>query len=103
MHKRWSAIGALLIWHTALASTPWTLGTLPSYYSGSFGTKKTIGIFYDPTYLQYQTTTLRLKLTVPYIAVSNLPRGAQLTGGSVSHHTASTKTTNASGLGDIWL
>ncbi|MHB1565524.1 MAG: transporter [Acidiferrobacter sp.] len=93
----------LLACQSAWASSPWTLGNLPAYYQGNFGSKHTIGIFYDPTYLQYQNATVRLKLTIPYIAVSNLPRGAKLTSGTLAAHTKNTATTNASGLGDIWL
>lgn len=85
------------------ASNAWTLGNVPSDYQGNFGTKHTIGIFYDPTFLQYQASGLRLKLTVPYISVSNLPAGAKLTNGTLSTHTKSTQTTTASGLGDVWL
>ncbi len=79
------------------------MGNIPSDYQGRFGTRHTIDIFYDPTFLQYQTSTLRLKLTVPYISVSHLPMGATLTNGGLAKRTSSQKTTNASGLGDIWL
>ena len=103
MRFRTKALALLLVCQPALASTPWTLGNLPSYYSGTFGTKRTIGILYDPTYLQYQDPVLRLKLTIPYIAVSNLPRGAKLTNGTLATRSKGTGTTSASGLGDIWL
>ena len=92
-----------LLSQAAWASATWTLGNIPSDYQGRFGTKHTIGIFYDPTFLQYQTATLRLKLTVPYISVSDFPLGATVTNGTLTTHTSSQKTTTASGLGDIWL
>ena len=99
----------------------WTLGALPSYFTGYYGTQSRIGIFYVPAYLQYHTSQWRVKLTVPYIAVSGLPQGASLTGGTLaqrgggtmaqrgggtqttSSHTTSSQTSNPSGLGDIWL
>ncbi|WP_297387267.1 hypothetical protein [Acidiferrobacter sp.] len=93
----------LLLCQSAWATNSWTLGNLPSDYQGTFGTKHTIGIFYDPTFLQYQGSGLRLKLTVPYISVSNLPVGAHLTSGTLATRTKSARTTTASGLGDIWL
>ncbi len=81
----------------------WTLGALPSYFSGHYGTPSTIGILYVPTYLQYRDPQWRVKLTVPYISVSGLPKGASLSSGSVAQRSGSTQTTTASGLGDIWL
>ena len=80
-----------------------TLGNMPSYYQGTFGTNSNINIFYDATYLQFQNNTLRLKLTVPYISVSGLPQGAQLAGGGIASRSSTTNTHTASGLGDIWL
>lgn len=88
----------------AQAAPQFTLGDLPSFYQGSFGTNSTLNIFYNATYLQYQTSQLRLKLTVPYLAVSGLPNGAVLSGGNVvSRKGATTQTHSASGIGDIWL
>ncbi len=96
-------LAAVLVSQSAWAAHPWTIGNVPSYYQGHYGTPQTIGIFYDPTYLQYQTPQLRLKLTIPYISVSNLPVGATLTNGTLSTRTQNTQTTTASGLGDVWL
>lgn len=88
----------------AEAAPQFTLGDLPSFYQGSFGTNSTLNIFYNATYLQYQNSKLRLKLTVPYLAVSGLPNGAVLSGGNVvSRKNAATQTHSASGIGDIWL
>ncbi len=81
----------------------WTLGALPSYFSGKYGTQSTIGILYVPTYLQYRNSQWRLKLTVPYMAVSGLPKGASLSGGTVAQRGGSAQTANPSGLGDIWF
>lgn len=103
MRLGWTGCVLALLSQSAWATPTWTLGNIPSDYQGRFGTQHTIGIFYDPTFLQYQTSTLRLKLTVPYIAVSHLPVGATVTNGSLTNRTSSQKTTNASGLGDIWL
>ncbi len=96
-------LGAVLVSQSAWAAHPWTIGNVPSYYQGRFGTPRTIGIFYDPTYVQYKTPRMRLKLTIPYIAVSNLPAGAKLTNATLSAHTQSTHTITARGLGDMWL
>lgn len=98
-----TAMVLLLLCQCAWASNSWTLGNMPAYYQGNFGTRHPIGIFYDPTYLQYQSPTVRLKLTIPYVAVSNLPQGAKLAGATLAVHTTSTTTINASGIGDIWL
>ena len=96
-------LAAVLVCQSAWAAHPWTLGNMPSYYQGHYGTRHTIGIFYDPTYLQYRTPGLRVKLTVPYISVANLPVGAKLTNATLAARTQSGRTTSASGLGDIWL
>lgn len=87
----------------AYGAQHFTLGNMPSYYQGTFGTNSNISIFYDATYFQFQNNTLRLKLTVPYISVSGLPQGAQLAGGGVASRSSTTQTRSASGLGDIWL
>ncbi|MDA8361490.1 MAG: hypothetical protein M0Z44_05775 [Gammaproteobacteria bacterium] len=100
-HSVWLAGLALVAQGAAAAS--WTLGNLPAYYSGRYGTAHTIGIFYDPTYIQYRDSLWRVKLAVPYMSVSGLPRGSSLSGGTIAARTQSTQTTNASGVGDIWL
>ncbi len=106
MTMRWRASAAFWILACQAAwgaSAHWTLGNIPSDYQGRYGTAHTIGIFYDPTFLQYQNPNVRMKLTVPYIAVTHLPAGTKLTNGTVSAHSTNQKTTNPSGLGDIWL
>ncbi len=100
---RVALLGVVVVSQSAWAAHPWTIGNVPSYYQGHYGTPQTIGIFYDPTYLQYQTPRLRLKFTIPYISVSNLPVGAKLTNGTLSARTQNTQTITASGLGDMWL
>ncbi|WP_298140046.1 hypothetical protein [Acidiferrobacter sp.] len=94
---------AMLMCQSAWAAHPWTLGNVPAYYQGHYGTANTVGIFYDPTYLQYQASGLRLRLTVPYVSVTNLPVGERLTNTVVAVHAQSGQTTDVSGLGDIWL
>jgi len=102
---RLRGIGAVLCFlcQSAWAANTWTIGNIPAYYRGTYGTGQTIGIFYDPTFLQYHTKTLRLKLTIPYMSVSNLPVGTTLTNGTVSTRTSSTTTQTVSGWGDVWL
>ena len=100
---RGGLLGAMLVCQSAWAAHPWTLGNVPSDYQGRYGTRHTIGIFYDPTYLQYRASGVRVKLTVPYISVVNLPVGAKLTNDTLSARGQGGGTTSASGLGDIWL
>ncbi len=98
-----------------------TLGTAPSYFQGRFGTSSTIDIFDESTFAQFKNRDLRVKLTIPYLSVSGLPIGAQLSGGTVvsrgsggngkghgnigvgSTGTAPVGTQSASGIGDIEL
>lgn len=103
MRLCWKGVALGLLCHAAWAANVWTLGNIPSEYQGTFGTRHTIGIFYDPTFLQYQTPTVRLKLTVPYISVTHLPVGAAVTNGTVSLHANSRQTATVSGLGDVWF
>lgn len=94
----------VLAWGPAQATGQFTIGDLPAFYQGSFGTNSNLNIFYNSTYFQYQNSTLRLKLTVPELSVSGLPNGATLSGGGVaSRGQPSTGTHSASGIGDIWL
>ncbi|MBU2785789.1 MAG: hypothetical protein ACYC45_03305 [Acidithiobacillus ferriphilus] len=88
----------------AHAAPRFTVGNVPSYYQGNFGTGSHVNIFYDATYFQFRNRDLRLKLMVPYLSVSGLPQGTRLTGGGVVHRSGTTQTrSNVSGLGDIWL
>ncbi len=106
---RWIRLFLIPIFGTSIAgiaqgSPQFTVGNLPSFFQGSFGTSSTLNIFYDATYFQYQDHDLRLKLTVPYLSVNGLPNGAALSGGNVVRRNKSTtKTHDANGLGDIWL
>ena len=93
----------LVLASQGVTAASWTLGALPSYFTGHYGTQNTIGILYVPTYLQYRSSQWRLKLTVPYISVSGLPAGASLNGGTIAQRGSNTQTTNPSGLGDVWL
>ena len=102
-------LGVVVLLGTSTVTEVWaapqlTVGDLPSFYQGSFGTGSNLNIFYNATYFQYQTSKLRLKLTVPYLSVSGLPNGAVLSGGNVvSRRGTTAQTHNASGIGDIWL
>ena len=78
----------------AHAAPRFTVGNVPSYYQGTFGTGSHINIFYDATYLQFRNRDLRLKLMVPYISVSGLPQGARLTGGGIVHRPGTNQTRN---------
>ncbi len=100
-----SLLVAVACWSGMAAATgQFTLGDLPAFYQGSFGTNNTLNIFYNSTYLQYQNSKLRLKMTVPEISVSGLPNGATLSGsGIASRGSQTTGTHSASGIGDIWL
>lgn len=97
-----------------------TVGNTPSYFQGDFGTGSTVDIFDDSTYAQFKNRDVRIKLVVPYLAVSGLPNGAQLSGGAVvsrnngagnsghghSGATGLSETTgshSASGIGDVQL
>jgi hypothetical protein len=60
-----------------------TLGTTPSYFQGNFGTSSTINIFDESTFAQFKNQDVRIKLTIPYLSVSGLPNGAQLSGGTI--------------------
>ncbi|OBS08569.1 hypothetical protein [Acidihalobacter prosperus] len=103
----WMAIAAL---GTALLpggahaqAAQWTVGSVPAYFTGKYGTANTIDIFYLPTYIQYRKDRLRIKLTVPYESVTGLPQGATLAGSNLSTRGTQTQTRSASGMGDTWL
>lgn len=99
-------IGAvcLLLPGAAFGVSTWQVGNQASFYQGDYGTSHTIDIFYDATFISYHHDRLKLKLSMPYEAVSGLPEGGTVTGGgSVANGRKSTTTHSASGLGDIWL
>ena len=100
-------LSARLAWATALSLMPvWamatstTVGLMPSYFEGSFGTTGSTRIWYLPAYVDYRGTEFGFKATIPYIQVEN--RGALVSGGTVVG-TGSNASTTESGLGDIWL
>lgn len=99
-YARIAGIAALLLvpgWAEATPST--TVGIMPSYFEGSFGTTGSTRIWYLPAYVDYRGSEFGFKATVPYLRVEN--QGALVSGGSVVG-TSQTQTTE-SGLGDIWL
>lgn len=88
--------------HAQTASSSLTAGSMVTYSEGEFGTGQNTQIWYVPTFVQYKNGPLRLKATVPYIAVKN--QGAVVSGGTVIGNTEpGTETTTRGGLGDIWL
>ncbi len=87
----------------ALAAEHWMISNVPAYYQGHYGTAHPVGILYDPTDIQYQRSPLRIKLSIPYVSVVNLPKGAWLSGADVVARTPGPGVRTASGLGDIWL
>ncbi len=77
-----------------------TLGILPSYFTGDYGTATTTNITYVPVYAKYRTGNLSLKLTVPYIAVES--SGLLVSGGTVIGAANGGVVKRNRGLGDVW-
>lgn len=77
-----------------------TLGSMPSFFTGTFGTKTRTNITYIPNYIKYKIDDISLKLTVPFITVQS--NGAVVSGGTVIGTGTGASKTN-SGLGDVWL
>ncbi|MHB1951092.1 MAG: hypothetical protein ACYCQK_06410 [Acidiferrobacteraceae bacterium] len=100
MDKGFKALIAILGLIPMAAQASTTVGVMPSYFQGRFGTPDMTRIWYLPAYLDYRGTTYGFKVTVPYLKVET--QGAVFSGGTVvgSH---GGKTTTASGIGDIWL
>ncbi|MHB1587847.1 MAG: hypothetical protein ACYCRH_12740 [Acidiferrobacteraceae bacterium] len=100
MHKGFRRVIAVFGLIPAAVQASTTVGVMPSYFEGTFGTPNTTKIWYLPAYLDYRGRTYGFKITVPYLKVQT--QGAVFSGGTVvgSH---GGKTTTASGLGDIWL
>lgn len=81
-----------------------TAGSVPAFFSGTYGTANNINIFYVPIYAQYRKGRLRVKLTLAYESVSGLPQGATLAGSNLSSRGGTqTQTRSASGMGDTWF
>lgn len=88
-------------WMTPLAAFgATTIGVMPSYLEGSYGTSTTTRIWYLPAYLDYRGARYDFKATVPYLRVQT--QGSVVSGGTVVGGRGGA-TTTASGLGDIWL
>lgn len=90
----------------AVADSSLSLGVLPSYSKGSYGGSGTTTITYVPVYLTYRADDLTLKLTVPYISLQGT--GTLISDGRVlgrldTGKKATAVSTNASGLGDVWV
>ncbi|ANJ68077.1 hypothetical protein A9404_12450 [Halothiobacillus diazotrophicus] len=80
-----------------------TLSNNAAFFQGKYGTDHTINIYYDATDVQVSDKKWKLKLTLPYLSVKNLPVGAQISSGGVVTGASTTQTRNASGMGDVWL
>ncbi|HEY6094225.1 MAG TPA: hypothetical protein VIU93_04655 [Gallionellaceae bacterium] len=76
-----------------------SLGAGFDYSTGKYGGTTSTDILYIPVVAKYETDTLTLKLTVPYISVTSL--GNVVRGMGVISRSTSTRTTTQSGLGDI--
>jgi len=77
-----------------------TIASIPSYFTGNFGTATTTNITYIPNYIKYKFDDISIKLTVPFIIVQS--NGAAVSGGTVIGTGKGTSKTEG-GLGDIWL
>ncbi|HEU0186777.1 MAG TPA: hypothetical protein VFR06_02665 [Gallionellaceae bacterium] len=76
-----------------------SLGAGFDFSSGKYGGDTSTNILYVPVVARYETDSLTLKLTVPYIRVTSL--GNVVRGMGVISRTAATRTTTQSGLGDV--
>ena len=75
-----------------------TVGVEPSYFAGRYGTSHMIHIYDLPLSVAYQSGPLRLRIELPYIAISG--SGLVIGGTAVSSgHAADLR----SGPGDVWL
>ena len=95
----------IVIWampSTVLAAS-WSISNVPSYFSGDFNSQTRTDIFYDPTTIQAQGNGWGINLTIPYIAISNLPNGATYDGSMMLNGGKGAQTHGASGMGDVLL
>jgi len=76
------------------------VASIPSFFTGTFGTKTRTNITYIPNYIKYKIDDISLKLTVPFIIVQS--NGVALSGGAVIG-TGKGASKTESGLGDVWL
>jgi hypothetical protein len=74
--------------------------SVPSFFTGTFGTNTTTNIIYVPNYIKYKIDDISLKLTIPFIVVQS--NGVALSGGAVIG-TGKGASKTESGLGDVWL
>lgn len=88
---------------SAQADPKLTLSNNAAFFQGKYGTDHTINIYYDATDIQLSEHDWKLKLTLPYLSVKNLPVGAQISSGGVVTGATTAQTRNSSGLGDVWL
>jgi len=77
-----------------------TLGSTPSFFTGTFGTSTRTNITYIPNYIKYKIDDISLKLTIPFIIVQS--NGAAVSGGTVIG-TGKGASKTQGGLGDVWV
>jgi len=77
-----------------------TVASIPSFFTGTFGTNTRTNITYIPNYIKYKIDDISLKLTIPFIIVQS--NGAAVSGGTVIG-TGKGASKTKSGLGDVWL
>ncbi|MDQ6959990.1 MAG: hypothetical protein Q9M27_03085 [Mariprofundaceae bacterium] len=82
------------------AGLTFTIGSTPSFFTGTFGTTTRTNITYIPNYIKYKIDDISLKVTIPFIVVQS--NGAAVSGGTVIG-TGKGASKTESGLGDVWL
>lgn len=102
MKKLLPALIALAISAPAIAEDQFSMSTGFDYSTGKYGTATSTDILYIPVTGKYESDSLTLKLTVPYIRVTgtgNVVRGIGPM--PIGNTTSSTTSTTKSGLGDV--
>ncbi|GLR68471.1 hypothetical protein GCM10010909_31520 [Acidocella aquatica] len=77
---------------------PFSINVEPSYFGGTFGTSNTVSVYEVPVTFEYHGARLRMRLEIPYIALTG---AGLLSGGSVIQ--TSGHPVWRTGLGDIWV
>lgn len=90
----------------AADDTTLTVGIMPSYSEGNYGTGSKTEIIDVPVFAKYQLGDASFKVTLPYIMETSAG-GTIISGGTVvgkkKGGTVTAGSTTQSGLGDIWL
>ena len=80
-----------------------SLGNLPSFYSGKYNGPDRTQMLYDGTTLSAAGARWGVNLTIPYLSVRDLPNSSVYDGGVVVNNGGKPGSHNASGLGDLLL